>query len=1057
MLQPRLLAIVLLVAFVLAPLAPAFASVPRQECVPGVAPGEWLGTYSQTYTASQSESGLNVTGTSVSTGTIQFFVSCDGAVSGTIQGTYNVDWTITGLVNVTDGCTGEANFVIEQGSVSIFDGMPLFALPGVVSQSTNCSDQAPATDSVTVNMQATSNEGGVIFSDLPFLGDLMKEQQMNELVSGEMTTSTLSTWEITHTDTHTVLGVTGRYEQYFLQGIPVNNTYTATVDWQDAAPGGVTFQLNGVDYAGAQSGGPDTWTASMPLGDLPAGVYPMLVTATTASGQASPPSTKVVVIVPMPAWGPAANFTTLENDPTIIYRGKALFPKEPLEYLVSLPAILPLIGGDWGLRATQIQAGIEATSAGGPETDFITGTGGLALGGDNINLNVTGNTQTTMAADALTFDSGQAELSLPPYAYSKQVGLLDLVPGVSAVYGKPIIGDLLKALNSIMSVTGTIETQVTGKTDLGVENNEVTIVAGEVRDDLKVSLVANLGIDGVALAYVGGGGNGYLVLALYPETAVKDCKVNLFFLAGYAVFNFFTGGTIAADQYSKDWQIAQCEKAGLVYNPGKLEKTGAGPAEFTLAARPAGWQAEQAVTLASSSGAADITTLVSAAHPGAAPALAVGGERLAFAWVGEDAARPRGEAFEVFLRLYDGAAWGDPIRLTDDAAFDTDAAAAFAGEGQVVVAWATNPAGGLAEGDALDEAFVSGMEIAYVVVDATSGAVVSRGTLTQNATLDFGVQLGADGDGGVWAAWQTSPANGLVGTAAAPNALLAARWDGAAWGETQTASETLTGTLWWQLAAHDAQTAMILADTDTDGDLATGADREITALAWDGAAWTARQLTDNEVADLAPRAAYTPEGEPAAAWLSGGQVVGLTSDLTAVPQVWLAGGVGTALGQGRLVAAEDGKLALVWPDMSPAGPDVLASKLDTTTGTWGAPEPLLASADAQEASLTAAAGPDGSLWLGYASLAVETRSITLPDGQTLDIPAAADIADLAVTQVADYFVDEEPVVEAPAAETPAAAEDAGGGGSRVGVIIALAALGLAVLGAGAWLVLRKKK
>lgn len=1043
----QIVALILAASILFSPLAAAGRAAPAaQDCVPGVPPGEWLGTFSQTYTASQSNIGglnTNMTATSEAAGTLALQVTCEGLVSGTIDIPYTANWTITGLVNVSDGCSGHTVFSITEGSVILEGGLPLFVLTGTAQHTTNCSDEAPASETLTARMQATTAEGGLISSDLPFLGDVLKQQQMAELeAGGAAETSVTSYWELTHTDTHTVLGVTGRYEQYFLQGIPVTNTYTATVDWQDAAPGGVNFVLNGQEVAGAQSGGPDTWTASLPLEGLPAGVYPLQVTALNASGQASPVYTKVVAIVPMPAWGPGLGFVTLENDPTILYRGKALLPAAPLEYLVSLPAFLPLVGGDWGLKATQIQASIEATSAGGPESDFITGTGGLALGGNSFDLTISGNTQTTLAADALTFDSGQADLSLPPLAYTKQVGLLDLVPGVSAVYGQPVIGDLLQALNAILNVTGTIETQVTGKTDLGVENDAITVVAGEVRDDLKVELVANIGIDGVALAYVGGGGQGHLVLALHPETAVKECQVNLFFLAGYAVFNFFTGGTIAADEYNHAWQVAQCEPAALVYRPDKLAAPTGAASSLTLPARPASWQPEQAVVNPAVAGKAELTTLVQGAHPGAAPALAAGPQnRLAFAWVGEDAAQPRGAGFEVYLRLSDGGTWGETIRLTEDAAFDTAPAVAFDGQGRTLVAWVANPAGGLAEGAALDEAFVSGLEIAYAVVDPASGAVTSHGQLTSDTRLDYGVQLATDSEGGVWAAWQHSPANALVGTAAAPNALQAARWDGAAWGAAQTVDENLTGTLWWQLAAHDAATAMILADLDTDGDLATGNDREILALTWDGAAWASHQLTNNNQPDLAPRAAYTPEGAPLAAWLAGGQVVGVQGDLTAAPSVWLAEGGSTALGQGRLLAGPAGQLALLWPEMTPAGADVWLSVYSAESGTWRAPEVVFGSADWQETSLTAAAGPGGDVWLGLVRLPVETRAVTLPDGQTLDIPAAGDTAELAVAQVASVFSLPESPAEAP---------------SRLGLWLGLGALALAGLGVGVWLMRRKR-
>src|SRR5207245_9881654 len=101
-------------------------------------------------------------------------------------------------------------------------------------------------------------------------------------------------------------------------------------------------------------------------------------------------------------------------------------------------------------------------------------------------------------------------------------------------------------------------------------------------------------------------------------------------------------------------------------------------------------------------------------------------------------------------------------------------------------------------------------------------------------------------------------------------------------------------------------------------------------------------LTTNNVPDLAPRVAFTADGEPAIAWLSDGQVVGIIGDLTAQPTVWLdaESSPGLALGNAVLVAGGRGELVLAWTGAEHGVPGAWLAREEPASGRWSEPSAL---------------------------------------------------------------------------------------------------------------------
>jgi hypothetical protein len=484
-----------------------------------------------------------------------------------------------------------------------------------------------------------------------------------------------------------------------------------------------------------------------------------------------------------------------------------------------------------------------------------------------------------------------------------------------------------------------------------------------------------------------------------PDPQLEDCSVSLVFRASAGMRNW-------SRQFEKPWQLLTCAQAGL---PTRrvLAATPPEVGPVVMNARPSGWEPERVTLSVSSAGGVEVTTLVESAHPQASPRLALAPDgRMAFVWISEPADQPRSQASEITLRLFDGQTWGDPITLAQDTQLDFSPAVAFDGSGDVIVAWSRSRNTLTSDDAELTEAFARSLEIVYAVVDGESGAVVTLDTLTDDDVMDFDPQLSLGHDGTLWLAWQSSPAASLVGTSDSPNRLQAARWTGKGWARPETITEDLVGTLTWRLAAHDDKTALVVADVDTDGDLTTGADREIVAFGRGRGGWgDPAQLTDDAEVDMGPLAAFTSTGEPVVGWYSEEQrLYGIIGDLAGQPAVWLDAEAGASpmMADGVLLAGAGGELGLLWPGSAAGGPDVWFAKRDVQSGTWDQPTALLNTLE-QEISLSAGIDPEGDLLLGLAKTDVATETMDLPGGGTLEIPAQPEAADLVLVRADSAF------------------------------------------------------
>ena len=388
-----------------------------------------------------------------------------------------------------------------------------------------------------------------------------------------------------------------------------------------------------------------------------------------------------------------------------------------------------------------------------------------------------------------------------------------MIPGASSLFSIPVIGDVLEALDSALGVSADVHGSMAGHGKLGVTGDKLGLTEGSF--DAGLGVTASAGIDtALVSAIVIGGGDGSLSMQIIPTAKVTACKVLLSFQAKAGAFGF-TAGPVRAD-----FPIFTCTAAGKTVLVSADPQALAGL--MTYGSPEA--LVEGILSAPQTTNGLSETVLVDNTSLQARPVLVAGPDgRLALVW---NSVSSTGAADAVSLRLYDGAAWGSAIKLSQANHASFNPTAAFAAGGRLVVAWSEAQVAPDANG--LTEAFARSLEIAWVEIDPGTAQVVHSGRLTTDSIMDFAPRLSAAPDGTVWLAWQRSPGTNVAGTAAAPNWLQAAKWTGTGWTTVETAGKNGVGTLFWDIAAVDGDRVWLAADVDMDGDMGTASDRELS-------------------------------------------------------------------------------------------------------------------------------------------------------------------------------------------------------------------------------------
>ncbi|WP_152536293.1 hypothetical protein [Mesorhizobium loti] len=701
----------------------------------------------------------------------------------------------------------------------------------------------------------------------------------------------------------------------------------------DDGQGGTTVTVDGSQISG------NTASADFEIGHLHARSQPydLKVTAENSLGLSSE-AHYAVKIIPVPPWASTlTNFrptqvetltiTNSGSDASVYgyqrYEGTKSVPEKPFGGGIEIPAAVPLIHGFWGIHPTQFQITPRPSShAGTPAHGTVIGQGGLGLGPTQFTFKVRPQSEvtTTTTESELQFTSGTVLFQTPePFTHEFNVNPLDLVAsGADALSLPKAVGDALRAAGSVAGAGVTVTAGIDkGEADLTTAPAQQAIVLKEAHVGLSASATANISVD-LQVVGVGVAGQlaGHLGMKFDPSPHIENCDLTYLFLLFYRNPALFGSWSIYPSDPSPN-TITQCKSsqaaalerpripglmladitspllalrdrlsnASLKLTPTLVADAGPPSLVFRIPQRPASVR-DALVTVAKAyeapPGRVETALVDAAPSPVAAPAVAAGPDgRMAYAWIGEDLAKPRPASWQLRLRLFDGHAWRDSaVTLGDGQRPDFMPALAFAGNGDLVAAWTESKREGLAAGQVVTDADLAGHEIATAICDGTTGAVKARAVLTNDALPDLDPQLARGKDGTIWIAWQKR-SDLTLNNLEAPVSLMTSRLDGVVWSPAEIAASGLAGTRAWRLVAQDTGRALLLVDSTV------GNQRSIMSFTHQSGNWAAASTDAVEAGPAGVAGSITPSGAVQRIWSAGKGIVAATG--SAAPVTLIAG------------------------------------------------------------------------------------------------------------------------------------------------------------------------
>ncbi len=801
---------------------------------------------------------------------------------------------------------------------------------------------------------------------------------------------------------------------YFLDRTDLPNHIKVTVDWNgpayktpvSAAPyGAVFFELNGqqVEKPGLNWGAEHTYDMGADFDAAFAcanNTLHMWATHPVDGGgeYESLKTTLQPTVFPFPGWvewvitnipGSDATFETAPRAPMVAYTYAFNYPEPAFEATWTPPGWIPYLGGNkLGIKETQAVANAEAQSDGAGSAR-VGGQTGLDLGALTAAGALWGQGDARFVCGE-SLDLERAEMGFDiSTTVEKEAGLVDVIPALKAAEGWPVVGRLIRWVNSVATLKATFTPGVEVSTEFVAQGGQLVYNSGQGTASLDAR--ATLGVEAceglTAEAY--GGGKPYVTIQV-PKAPdyLKEVGIDMYYGAAFQAWTFeadyerkincnYPGGCSEVDvagllavETGPDWRLIARDYAGPDYG--------------LVTVPPPVWLSRYGVSseLLADEGE---TILIPNAYVRSEPALAVreDGFRL-LAYVHDEVVKPQGRGTEIRILTWDGAWSSAPFTITDDVQPDYAPTVAFDGDGNGVVVWERSalPADIT---PALNITFAQSLEIAarpWISATASWGAVI---TLTDNALLDRAPRLATGSDGTVLALWETTDGTDALGTSAHPLTYTYALWDGAAWSAPATALTGLQDVLAADVAVHSATQAALIYVQDMDGVISTTTDAELYYSLFDGTSWNAPvRLTDDAVIDATPALTYDAAGRLHLAWLRDGDLVALSDswDIADVETVRAESG---ALGF-TLSRSPSGHLALVWQAMGEQGADLVYTVRDGEAGLWGAAQPLLEDTDVERAHSPAFAN-DGTLYLAYQKVQTEfvTRTFEISPTQTFTV------------------------------------------------------------------------
>ncbi|MCK6684186.1 MAG: PKD domain-containing protein [Thermoanaerobaculia bacterium] len=769
----------------------------------------------------------------------------------------------------------------------------------------------------------------------------------------------------TRTKIVTVAGVSGpvfknlksKYGQCFFSTVDIDNVIETEVNWNGEADT-LGWGLNGGAFTNIPllDDGEGTQGFTLNTSKLQgAGEATPNVLTLFAKNDAEKTAFRNVILYRLDTSGRILDVTKTVKEPNrYSVTNATVWPNPEWEALVSLPSWVPWLGGkSFGLKKTQ--ATIEETY----RTDctaagVVKGQSGFDLGSAVVTVEIHGNMELGLTpTQGFVPGKGNIGIEVAGTWEVEPTPLPKFHPMGARFCGIPIVSELCE----LVKVKG--EFKIAGGGDFnftidGKGNKQFPSATAQFRGENKLGLIAEAHRNWLFIEGWGGGQYGFTVgLPADPYFLKKfDFATELAFKV--KIYLWETEDKWAISCTKEREKTLVCTDTATPLRPGST-----GAVELT----PIRVQEGTGERLSGKYRVLGESVVFTDVFALAAPAAVASGPDIVVAYLSENRnvtnILHRTDVSAAVLRA---GTWRQIQPITADTLGDFAPALAARPDGTVFALWQRlrNPSLTVDDIKTTDDLPKVNREIEIVTSSLQPGgdSWSQPVALTDNTAFDHDPIALALADGRVLALWLRDPGNGLTGTAAAPTQLLARTWSGSAWGAEEVVAGDLIGVQALSGAARGNDATVVLS-RDTDGNSATQSDREIAVVSYSAGRWSAvRDLTSDQVADLAPRVAYGNDGSIRVAWLSDGDLVWRALDGS--KSTIRKSDASIALLNARLSVLPSGEWVVVWSEAVQGSSDLIARVYDGKTGLWSYDLPLTRN-DQIESAVTAFAMDDRKL------------------------------------------------------------------------------------------------
>ncbi len=731
----------------------------------------------------------------------------------------------------------------------------------------------------------------------------------------------------------------------FFDQVPVNDRFSANMDWNAVGGGSVTWRLG--QQAPDQS--PTTAATVVPkdvdVGSQGIGRQPLQVQALNTLGRQSLPQTTMVTTVSPPAdAGSPKNVKATKVGQSVAYSWSFAFPVPAFKAMTpALPASIPYVGGkQFGIVETQAsgQAQVKSTGEGSVEASGQTG----FKWGDEVLIGKVSDKGTVNLTPAGAISESAWQFKVTGQL-SGEEPLLDLIPS---------LGPAVLAINKVCT---TCAYYLIDRAKVAGEVSPNVAVAFVVRDQgqgqrfdsgqgalgtgIKGSLVVELIKDVLSVSgSLGGDGS---VTFQVPAPYFKQADLTGAVSGQIVVYHWGWTG-------ERSWTWTYPGQALLPSLASGMGAPGWQLLDRSYLTAPdyAHWTAPASV--AAIAGQPVDVQLVQNVYPQAHPTLAVGPSRRLLVWAHDKPGSPALSGQEIMYTWAKGdspacpgcsPSWQGARPVTNDVVADLNPQAAMIGDNAGVAVWQRFDTSNPPDFNTDPTGYVSHLGIGAAAWDANADHWSAPVQLTANAplrgTANTRPQV-APLSNGALAVWVNNPADYLMGNPAHPDSIQYARYSltTKTWSAPAPVASNLGGLLSMSLAANGNQAALVYA-LDADGVLTTTTDIDLYYTRWATDHWTApTRLTDNAMPDDEPQLVLDGSGNPQLVWRQNGALVFLDGAWGGAPSHVVMDGT-DALTDGRglsLSRAADGNLLLSWLEGG-NGAGLGYVIFDAASGKWG--------------------------------------------------------------------------------------------------------------------------